>query len=150
MDDLLLRLVNLSKIRPTGCLEYQGKRLNEGHGYIWLNGKTTVVSRLAYELTYGEIPKDKCVLHTCDNPPCINPMHLYVGTKLDNSNDMVLRGRDKHQSAEENGNACLNWEKVRQIRAEYKKGWSASSIAKEFNVHRCHVWRIVQNKTWKE
>lgn len=82
----------------TGCLEYQGARHRKGHGYFCFNGKRTYAHRVSFFLANGTWPK-LFVIHSCDNPPCVNPAHLREGTHMDNMRDMVKRGRNWNPGA---------------------------------------------------
>ena len=81
-------------IQPNGCWEWVGSKRRYGYGQVYYKGKPGVKAhKVAWELTYGPIPKGLCVLHKCDNPSCINPGHLLLGTQLDNIKDMTVKGR---------------------------------------------------------
>lgn len=80
------------------CWEWQGgcdrvRDLTRGYGRFWLNGRMESAHRVAYEEFIGPVPEGQFVLHDCDNPPCVNPVHLYAGTNSDNQADRVRRGR---------------------------------------------------------
>ena len=79
------------------CIEWQGSRDRQGYGKAWKNGANARAHRVAWEEANGPIPEGMCVLHHCDNPPCINPDHLFLGTRGDNARDMVKKGRHKSQ-----------------------------------------------------
>ena len=82
------------EVSPSGCWLFTGGYLDEaGYGAMTHKGKWTRTHRIAYEVWVGPIPPEKYVLHGCDNPTCINPAHLRVGTHRDNLDDMVERGR---------------------------------------------------------
>ena len=76
----------------SGCLEWTGATL-KGYGQIGDGGKILYTHRVAYELAYGPLPDGMNACHTCDNPPCCEPEHLFAGTTLDNTLDMIAKGR---------------------------------------------------------
>ena len=78
---------------PSGCHEWTKATNRKGYGRIWSNGETVYTHRLAWELSHGWVPDDLQVLHRCDNPPCCNPAHLFLGTNADNMADKVAKGR---------------------------------------------------------
>lgn len=79
---------------PAGCWEWSGKRTGKGYGQLTIRGKEIYAHRHAWEITNGGIPAGRYVMHDCDNPPCINPQHLRIGTPQDNADDMFRKGRD--------------------------------------------------------
>lgn len=93
MEKILARSVRDPK---TGCLEYQGYRKKDGYGWVSRKGRQIGAHRFVYQEVHGEIPKGMCVLHTCDNPCCVNIQHLWIGTHLDNIADKVRKGRQSH------------------------------------------------------
>lgn len=92
IKDRLLRKVKVNT--ETDCWEWQGGKNNVGYGMIRDEHGMRTTHRVSYELHKGNIPKGMCVCHTCDNPKCVNPDHLWVGTKKDNSQDMIRKGRN--------------------------------------------------------
>jgi len=80
-------------VKVGDCFEYTGARGADGYGRASLNNKLQYVHRLAYVDAFGEIPQGLHVLHKCDNPPCINPAHLFLGTNKDNIVDRMQKGR---------------------------------------------------------
>lgn len=77
----------------TGCWEFHGRYQTRGYGQILYQGQQQLVHRIVYRIMKGRIPKGVFVLHSCDNPRCVNPDHLRLGTAQDNSDDMVDRNR---------------------------------------------------------
>lgn len=78
---------------PWSCWEWQGHRDDKGYGDVMFCGREQGAHRFAWESEFGHIPNGLYVLHKCDNPPCVRPDHLFLGTKADNSLDMVRKGR---------------------------------------------------------
>lgn len=91
-----IRFAQKYEVNPvTGCWEWQACTNNIGYGFIRDSGKMRTAHRVSYELFKGLIPAGKIVCHTCDNPKCVNPDHLWIGTNKDNYDDMVRKGRAK-------------------------------------------------------
>jgi hypothetical protein len=127
--------------RPTNCLLWDGAINKAGYGITWHNNKWAYAHRAVMNAKKGEV-----VLHICDNPRCVNPEHLKVGTHQDNSSDMVKKNR---QATGENcGNAILSEPQVREIRK--CKGYLSSRIvAKIYNISKTNVLDIWNRKIWK-
>ena len=97
-----VRLFGNTLTTASGCWEFQGSRHGRtGHARIHHNGRTHKGARLAYALAHEydefDVPADLVVMHTCDNPPCVNPTHLRLGTQLDNIADRDAKGRQRNQ-----------------------------------------------------
>lgn len=167
-------------IRQEECWEWLGTKHDKfGYGSFSIGNKDFRAHRVSYMIFNGRIPKDKLVLHACDNPGCVSPKHLYIGTYQDNANDKVNRGRSVggscRQYGKENGmfgrhhteeakekmriankgkipkNAKLTIENVKEIRLLIKDGeLSQIKIAKKFNVSRWTIFNIAHFKTWKD
>ncbi len=107
--------------------------------------------RLAWQLTHGEIPEGLWVLHKCDNPPCCNPAHLFLGTDLDNVRDCIAKGRFTRnpQKGEDHHQSKLTDRDVRFIRATYKPGKiRLLDLATHFGVSEGQISVIVNRKRW--
>lgn len=138
--------------RGPHCWEWGGRDVNQyGHGRIRIGPKSAGrigTHRLSFQLFYGPIPKGLQVLHSCDNPRCVNPKHLYVGTPADNMRDKVERGRIPR--GEEAGTAKLTESQVLEIRNNFIP-WkcSAMGFARKFGVSRSTIWAVLMDLSWK-
>src|SRR5947207_2239107 len=81
------------------CWEWRAGRNPQGYGLFWLEGRQQPASRVAWLASAGRIPETEWVLHRCDNPPCCNPAHLFLGTAKMNTQDMIAKGRDRFAAA---------------------------------------------------
>lgn len=133
------------------CWNWLGCYDKDGYGKIQINEKHIRAHRFSWELHFGKIPKDKpCVLHECNNPSCVNPNHLYLGTNEDNMRYMIECNRQANQQGENNGYSKLTESQVKQIRLLYnQKKLTQAQIAKIFNVCRGTISDIHRNKIWK-
>ena len=98
-----VRLQRRLVVMPNGCIEWQGAKTLRGYGQIGLPGGDQMMRthRLAWILAHGEIPEGLNVCHSCDNPPCCNVEHLWLGTQADNVADMVAKGRNSGRPTRE-------------------------------------------------
>lgn len=104
--------------------------------------------RFSYALAYGAPPDDLHVLHRCDNPPCVNPAHLFLGTDADNAEDKV--GKDRHARGERSGNARITDAAVRDIRRRHANGEAnVTALAREYSLGVSQIGDIVRGKAWK-
>lgn len=135
------------------CGEWTASKNKRGYGTfaVYVEGKgwrPQIASRLSYELAHGPISPDLCVRHKCDNPSCVNPAHLELGTHLDNMRDMRERGRSA--TAENHSQARFTWEQIDLIRTRAAGGRSNASQARELGVSSSTIDNIVNGKTWKK
>lgn len=164
--------------RASGCWEWTGARFPFGHGRCTHFGRTMGTHRVAWLLFRGGIPTGKCVLHKCDNPPCVNPDHLYIGTKADNVRDAETRGRARHPAGDANGSrtkphrrahgerngsvthpgirkgarngrAKLSGGDVQNIRMSYAAGARQTDLAETYGVSQSTISSIVRLETWQ-
>jgi hypothetical protein len=107
--------------------------------------------RFSWELHNGPIPNKLDCLHKCDNPSCVNPEHLFIGTALDNVRDMDTKGRRVNSSStgESNGFSKLTEQQVREMRQRFANGEKRASLAKSFGIDPTNVWLIVKRKAWR-
>jgi len=146
MNSSLHRFVNKVDISNSadGCWVWQGAVGSDGYGRLRRRGKTYSAHRYAYELFKSPIPEGLCVMHRCDVPLCVNPVHLVVGTKADNTKDMLLKKRY--------GNTVpkLNFEQVHSIRAMLRSGATKAEVSERFNICRSTVQDIETGSCWNE
>lgn len=138
------KLAYKSVKRDSGCIEYVGTKDKDGYGVICYNGKTSRAHRIAYELAKGPIPSNLQVLHKCDNPCCINPEHLIVGSSRDNQKDKVNKNRQAKGAS--HGAAVLTAEDVEKIRADSRL---LKFIAKDYGICVSQVGNIRRGESWK-
>lgn len=132
------------------CLEWPYARETEwGYGLIWLEGRPRKVHRVSYAITVGKIPDGHGVLHHCDNPPCFRPIHLFTGTDLDNTHDMIVKGRARHegQPGVTNPMAKFTAEQIGEIR-RLSSFMTQRAIADRFGVAQATIGRIVNSKSY--
>ena len=158
-----------------GCIEWMAGKFTEGYGQFCIHRRSFMSHRVAYFLATGVDPRDLCVCHTCDNPPCVNPDHLFLGTNADNMRDKIAKGRannpsghrhgsrtcpgcmpsgDQHYArinpeirarGEKNANAKLKATDIPIIRADTRK---PNMIAADYGVSAASICLIQRRKTW--
>lgn len=121
------------------------------YGRFRMNGKQRRAHRASWELFRGKIPEGMHVLHRCDNPVCVNPDHLFIGTNSDNVADRVEKHRsgNKPHIGENHPMRRLSEENVRSIRSRYFMGEAGKNLSIEFGVSRSAVSEIVNFRKWR-
>ena len=147
------RFLSLLIKRKNGCWEWH-KPGKYGYGVVWYKNKNWQAHRLAYHLLAGKIPKNKMVCHSCDNKPCCNPTHLWLGSARDNVVDMINKGRKAPTHGELSAMAKLNNYQIRAIRKYHSKHsktriWGCKKMALKYKVSREEIGRIVRGLNWK-
>jgi len=137
------------KVDRTGtCWLWTAHKIPLGYGVFRVNGKNQRAHRVAYELAYGKFDKTLHVLHKCDNPGCVKPSHLSLGTHQDNMRDRDAKGRQP--VGINNGRAKLTEEDVIEIKTRLAAGLETQQvIANDFNVNHQQISRIKNGKLWK-
>lgn len=141
----------VGEIQDSGCIIFQGAKDGQGgYGRYFKNGKSKSVTRAVLAEKLGcEVPTSIDACHTCDNPSCINPEHLWGGTRSQNLLDASKKGRTQGKS-HPLSNAKLDWEKVREIRQKLAAGERVKDVAQEYSVGRKTIHDIKYHVTWKE
>lgn len=139
----------------TKCWEWGGSKDKDGYGQLhWYFPNSRKVfekraHRISWILFNGEIPDGKCVLHKCDNPGCVNPNHLFIGSNADNMADKTAKRRNNPPIGERAGFAKLKEFEVLEIRKQYKAGATGRSLSKAFGVGFKAISKIVLRQRWK-
>ena len=145
--DIVETLLSRIKVSADGCFEWQSYRNNKGYGVIRFNGKYRGAHRVSYEAFRKPIQSGLFVCHHCDNPCCINPAHLFLGTRKDNQDDSIKKGRHTH--GEKVNTAKLTAERVRRMAELYGRGTvTIKTLAEIFKVHISTAQYVLQGKTW--
>jgi hypothetical protein len=132
---------------PGGCWPWVGTRVGSGYGQLCFRQVQMVAHRVAWEVANGPIPDGLVVCHKCDNPPCCNQAHLFLGTVAENNADKATKGRALHGI--EHFNAKLTPEKVREVRRRWGAGESIRSIASSLGLNWNTVNSAARGVTWR-
>ncbi|MFA5037008.1 MAG: HNH endonuclease [Candidatus Izemoplasmatales bacterium] len=139
---------------PDDCWEWQGSFFKSGYGKFSIGRKTLYAHRVSFEIKNGKIPEGRMVRHkVCDNPRCVNPAHLSLGSQKDNMCDKVIKGRQTRTSlsGESNGQAKLTFDQVVEIKELYATGIVTQQIlADHFGVSRGQISNIITGHKWKD
>jgi len=147
------------------CWLWRGYVNQRGYGEFHLRGRARLTNRAAYELSTGHIPPDGMdVCHRCDVRACVNPEHLFLGTRADNVHDMMQKRRGRYPRGDGNamrlhpesvprgersGKSKLTNEQVRSIRLQHAAGATILGLAKTFGVVRTTIREIVRGRSWR-
>jgi hypothetical protein len=132
------------KKHPSGCWEWLKFCDGDGYGRVTINSEKFLAHRVAYMVYHGPIPDNLCVLHECDNPSCVNPEHLFLGTPQDNMDDKVAKGR--HHVGERSTSSFLTEADVLDIRASDE---GPTALSRKYGVAQSTVSRIRSGELWK-
>lgn len=147
------------RVKPASddeCWAWQGSVYSTGYGILKHAGKRYGAHRLAYQFAKGEIPTGLHVCHHCDNPRCVNPRHLFLGSIRDNLLDAVKKGRHSH--GERHPDSKFTEDDIQFIRANYRKGlplrgkkceFSCAGLSRRYGVSCATMWDIINRRTWK-
>ncbi len=125
----------------TGCIEWIGAKKPNGYGNFFMGGKTYIAHRAIWVLRNGAIPNGMNVLHKCDNPSCVNIDHLFIGSPLDNHDDMYKKKRDNKAKKL----VLDDIEDITKLRAE---GKTLKEIGNKYGVSESNIHYVLSGKTW--
>lgn len=133
-----------------GCWYWTAQMDTNGYGVLGHGGSSCKKAhRVSYELHKGPIPKGMLVCHSCDNPLCVNPDHLWLGTPSDNMRDMAAKGRSRNSVGSNNPRATLTEDTVREIKAHLKLGIGATELSRRLNISASKIAAIKSGYSWK-
>lgn len=140
------------KVDRTGdCWLWRGRIARGGYGHFDFEHRAQYAHRLAYRFAIGGIADGLDILHSCDNPACVNPAHLRAGTHTENMHDMETRGRARKLRGNDHPRAKLTANQAQDIRTRYGAGGvMLREIAADYGVHLSLISLIVRNKIWKD
>lgn len=144
MTERFFKYVN----KTDGCWLWTGKKHRQGYGEMWVKGKPMLTHRISWLIHHGFLPLTGMVLHHCDNPPCVNPEHLYLGDHRQNMDDMMTRDRSNppHLFGEANPGAKITADIVREIRRSKEP---PRYFVEKYGITRSNVWYIRTYKSWQ-
>lgn len=147
-DELKAALLNRRRVDGNGCWIWTLHCGERGYGQWTIGQRNYPVHRLSAHLHFGfDLDSPLLICHRCDNPPCFNPEHLFIGTSAENSADMVRKGRSL--KGEASGHSKLTEDDVRVIRRRYSLGESQQAIADDYGVNQTLIGFIVRGVAWK-
>lgn len=147
---ILMRfLLKFVPCKQTGCWNWTHSKCQRGYGLFRVSTNRLVrANRVAHALFNGPLFGSEIVCHTCDNPSCVNPHHLYAGSFADNVVDREERGRSNRLKGEAHGSSKLTEADVLNIRKEYPIQ-SLIALAKKYGVSRNTIWEIATKRSWR-
>ncbi len=140
--------LNCIKYDANKCWEWKRSHSYAGYGKAWWDGKKHYAHRLVYKHYFGEFEDNLLVCHKCDNPSCVNPQHLFLGTHLDNNRDRQSKGRQANTQGESNPFAKLREIEVIDILTRLKRREKGRHIAGIYNVSEYTISKIKHGVNW--
>jgi hypothetical protein len=140
---------------PDECWLWLAHKDPNGYGRFGAGKRVFLAHRISYEIANGPFPQEKKVCHNCpggDNPSCVNPRHLWLGTDAENHRDMQNKGRDVAPPLHigtSNHSAKLNEDAVRAIRQAHQDGFTMVALAHLYHVSHRTIWQMIRGETWR-
>lgn len=136
--------------RSGDCWEWNGGKGSSGHGRFKLNSRLYSPHRISFELFNGNIANDLMVCHRCNNPGCVNPRHLYAGTRSQNTQDTISAGTWNKPQGRQFKPTKLDAGQVTDIRIALRNGATVKGLARKYNVSPRSIQLIRDRRTWKQ
>lgn len=133
---------------PDGCHPWTDFRNKGGYGRFSVSGRMTLAHRYGWEQLHGPIPPGMKVCHSCDNPPCQNPQHWFLGTQIENIRDREQKGRGGNHRGEQNGRSKLSSTEVAELRRLVASGMSQAEAGRRFGIKRSQANKIIHGASW--
>lgn len=143
------KLADRSRLNlATGCVEWIGSKNRQGYGVMHheLGKPPRLAHRLSWLASCGTIPAGTCVCHQCDNPSCINPVHLFLGSRAENNNDRARKGRSGRTGSPRK----LTASQVRQLRSLARSGTRLRELATQYGMSVSNVFNAANGFSYKE
>jgi hypothetical protein len=134
---------------PDECWPWLIVKMPDEYGRVLHNGKLEGSHRVSFSIANGDIPPGAQILHKCDNPPCCNPRHLFIGTNLDNVRDKIVKGRGNQAKGEIHYRAKLTEKNVSSIRSMADRGIAPKEVSNIFGISQDHARNIIKRKIWR-
>jgi hypothetical protein len=142
---------NIDKRGHDECWGWKAHTNDAGYGMLGLGNKSVRAHRFSYELHYGPIPNGLHVCHKCDNPPCCNPAHLFLGDDIANIQDKVEKGRARRPQGKGRGYSAFTNEQAQELREQFERAnVSMRKFAQMHNVNRATMRNIIRGFVYKE
>ena len=135
-------------VNENGCHEFTGYKNECGYGRIHKDKKLVFVHREVYEKVHGYIPKGMVIMHSCDNPACINPNHLSANYQSENIKDMIEKGRSVNKFGSKHGMSKINETDVINIKKRLSEGDTCVAISKDYSVSEGTIRNIKKGRNW--
>lgn len=136
--------------KTDSCWIWHGQLSWTGYGKTRVNLKHKIAHRAIYELVVGDIPPGLCLLHRCDNRVCVNPSHMFLGTRADNMRDCIRKGRHWVLSGDKHPLSKIRSSDVRTIELKIASGMSSTDVAQEYGVSQMAILNLFYSKTWRQ
>ena len=135
-------------LQKGACWEWTGNCPDGRYGHFSIDGEPVKAHRWIYEQLIGEIPDGLLIRHKCDNPKCVCPTHLTVGSHSDNTSDMIERGRNADRKGTKHPLARVREDEVQEIRRLCGQGMTQSDVADMYRISRSQIGKIIRRQNW--